>query len=78
MIDRRSEGQNSARERRLAGYEREGEPPAGVDMELLCQDRSGTYPLPFPCLWRDGRWINAATGEAIDAEVVGWRPARKA
>ena len=66
----------NTRERRLAEFDSEGEPTADVPMELLCQDRSGTYQLPFACLWRDGRWINAATGEAIGAEVVGWRTPR--
>ena len=66
----------STRERRIAEFDHEGAPPGDVQMELLCQDNSGTYRLPFPCIWRDGRWTNAATGEAIGAEVVGWRAPR--
>lgn len=64
------------RERRLADFEHQGAPPQGVEMEILCQDRAGTYRLPFPCAWREGRWTNARTGEAIDAMVVGWRATR--
>ena len=63
----------ATRERRLAEFDREGAPPADQQMELLCQDRSGTYQLPFLCTWLDGRWTNATTGEPIGAEVVGWR-----
>ena len=66
----------ATRESRLSEFEREGVPPANEKFELLCQDRSGTYRLPFLCAFVDGRWINAATGEAIDAEVVGWRAPR--
>jgi hypothetical protein len=66
----------NTRERRLAEFDSEGAPPGDVPMELLCQDRSGTYQLPFHCVWRDGHWTNAATGEAISAEVLGWREPR--
>ena len=63
----------TTREQRLAEFNGEGVPPAGQKLELLCQDNSGTYRLPFLWFWVDGRWVNAGTGEAIDAEVVGWR-----
>ena len=63
----------NTRERRLSEFDHEGAPPEGVAMELLCQDRSGTYPLPFRCIWRDGHWTNVTTGEPISADVVGWR-----
>ena len=66
----------ATRERRLAEFDSEGAPPAGEQMELLCQDNSGTYRLPFPCIYIEGRWTNARTGEIIDAEVVGWRAPR--
>jgi hypothetical protein len=29
--------------------------------------------LPFLCHWRDDDWWSAASGERIDAKVVGWR-----
>ena len=67
----------ATRERRLAEFDSAGEPPSGQKMELLCQDRSGTYRLPFACISIDGKWTNATTGEAIDAEVVGWRAPRQ-
>jgi hypothetical protein len=63
----------NTRERRLSEFDRDGAPPEDIQMELLCQDRSGTYQLPFLCVWREGRWTNVGTGEAIGAEVVGWR-----
>jgi hypothetical protein len=43
-------------------------------MEVLCEDNSGTYVLPFACHWVDGNWLNAAAGVAIEGAVVGWRP----
>ena len=66
----------ATRQRRIAEFDHEGSPPTDVDMEVLCQDRSGTYVLPFPCRYMEGRWINVRTGETIDAEVVGWRSRR--
>ena len=66
----------ATRERRLAEFDSEEPPPEGRKMELLCQDNSGTYLLPFLCVHTKGRWSNAGTGEAIDAEVVGWRTPR--
>ena len=62
----------TTRERRLAEFE-QGAPPTSQPLELLCLDKSGTYQLPFLCVWREGRWTNAETGDAIDSEVMGWR-----
>jgi hypothetical protein len=44
-----------------------------VPFEILCEDHNGTYLLPFLCHWTVGEWRNAATAEAIDARVIGWR-----
>ena len=48
-------------------------PADGLSVELLCEDKSGSYVLPFPCRWTDGGWHNGVTGVLIDARVVGWR-----
>ncbi len=60
-------------EHRLAEFNSGAPPDDGQRVELLCQDQSGTYKLPFLCVWREGRWTNAKTGEAIGSAVVGWR-----
>ena len=48
-------------------------PVTNAQVELLCEDKSGTYVLPFPCEWSGQEWRNANTSAAIDATVVGWR-----
>jgi hypothetical protein len=48
-------------------------PPMDKPMELLCEDNSGTYAVPYVCHWSDGLWRNSKTGLAIQADVVGWR-----
>ena len=48
-------------------------PVTNAQLELLCEDKSGTYVLPFPCVWSGQEWRNANTSAAIDATVVGWR-----
>ena len=49
----------ATRERRLAEFDGNGEPPADVPVQVLCEDHSGTYQLPFVCRWVDGEWRNA-------------------
>lgn len=61
------------RSERLAEFTTEGSPPAGDPMEVLCEDTSGTYPLPFACYWEAGEWHNADTDGQIEACVIGWR-----
>ena len=61
------------REHRLADFQSDGAPSPDVPMQLLCEDHCGTYTLPFACQWSSGRWLNAATGFAVEVDVVGWR-----
>jgi hypothetical protein len=61
------------RQRRIADFDSDGEPPAGYRMELLCEDQNGTYVLPFPCLWVDGAWRSTRSDHQIEAKVIGWR-----
>jgi hypothetical protein len=63
----------ATREKRLAQFDGIGEPPPGLPVEVLCEDHSGTYQLPFACRWVDGQWRNEKTGGAVEATVVGWR-----
>jgi hypothetical protein len=63
----------ATREKRLAQFDGSGEPPPGQAVEVLCEDHSGTYQLPFPCLYTDGKWHNQGSGDVVEATVVGWR-----
>jgi hypothetical protein len=66
----------ATRERRLAEFDGAGEPPAGLPVQVLCEDQSGTYQLPFACHYSNGLWRNHASGDALEATVIGWRFAR--
>lgn len=63
----------ATRERRLSQFDGNGEPPPGQAVEVLCEDHSGTYQLPFPCLYVDGKWHNQESGGLLEATVVAWR-----
>jgi len=63
----------ATRERRLAEFDGQGRPPPDQAVQVLCEDRSGTYQLPFPCRFVDGAWRNGTTGSPLEATVVGWR-----
>ena len=62
----------ATREKRLAQFDGNGEPP-DRPVEVLCEDHSGTYQLPFACRCIDGQGRNENTGSAVEATVVGWR-----
>ena len=63
----------ATRERRLAEFNGAGEPPPDQPVQVLCEDHSGTYQLPFACRWVDGEWRNNESGGPVEATVVGWR-----
>lgn len=63
----------ATRERRLADFNGEGNPPPSLSVEVLCEDHSGTYKLPFACRYVEGRWQNDEAGIALQATVIGWR-----
>lgn len=66
----------ATREKRLAQFDGNGEPTPDQLVEVLCEDHSGTYQLPFTCRFIDGQWRNHATGGAVEATVIGWRMPR--
>src|SRR5947209_18460039 len=66
----------ATRERRLAEFDGEGAPPPGEPVQVLCEDQSGTYQLPFACSFADGHWRNHESGGALEAAVIGWRHLR--
>jgi len=63
----------ATRAQRLAEFNGAGIPPEDLFAELLCEDKSGTYQLPFTCRWRAGAWENCETGDMVEATVIGWR-----
>jgi hypothetical protein len=63
----------ATREHRIGEFQT-APPIDGLSVELLCEDKSGTYSLNFPCRWRNGAWYGVATGTFIEAHVIGWRP----
>ena len=63
----------ATREKRLAQFDGNGDPPPDQPVEVLCEDHSGTYQLPFACRWIDGQWRNDRTGGMVEATVVAWR-----
>jgi len=67
----------ATRERRLAEFDGTGEPPVDTPVQVLCEDHSGTYQLPFACRWIDGEWRNSESGSTVEATVVGWRLPRR-
>jgi hypothetical protein len=62
----------ATRNDRLSKFTTEGDPPSGTPLKLLCEDHIGTYVLRFPCIQVGGCLRNAASGEAIVPDVVGW------
>ena len=63
----------ATREQRLAQFDGQGEPPPDQPVQVLCEDRSGTYQLPFACRFIDGAWLNDESGGKVEATVIGWR-----
>ena len=63
----------ATREKRLAQFDGLGAPPPEIPVEVLCEDHSGTYQLPFACRFVDGHWLNNQSGDAVEATVIGWR-----
>lgn len=63
----------ATRERRLAEFNGQGTPSPDQTVQVLCEDHSGTYQLPFACRFAEGKWRNAVTDDAVEATIVGWR-----
>ena len=50
----------ATREKRLAQFDGEGQPPPDLPVQVLCEDQSGTYELPFACRFTPtcSSWLN--------------------
>ena len=62
-----------ARSARLNDFITDVAPPSDILVELLCEDRVGTYLLPYLCRNTAEGFRNERTGELIQGLVVGWR-----
>lgn len=60
---------------RLAQFINDRMPREDEAVQLLCEDHSGTYTLPFLCRWAENHWVNIQTSRPIEAAVAGWRQA---
>ena len=63
----------ATRERRLAEFNGNGEPPPDQPVQVLCEDRQGRINYRFACRFIDGAWRNDKSGGTVEATVVGWR-----
>jgi hypothetical protein len=61
---------------RLEGFITDGHPGSGLQVQALAEDHVGTYVLPFPCERSGAEWRNGTTGEAVQAQIIGWREFR--
>jgi len=48
-------------------------PPPDLPVQVLCEDQSGTYELPFACSFSNGAWRNHESGGTLEATVIAWR-----
>jgi hypothetical protein len=55
----------ATRDKRLAEFNGEGQPPPDQPVQVLCEDHSGTYQLPFACRFIDGAWRNHDSGGPV-------------
>jgi hypothetical protein len=63
----------ATRNERLAGFNSEADPPESTQVRVLCEDHCGTFMLRFPCIFEDGAWKNAKTGEPLVSTVIAWQ-----
>jgi len=64
----------ATRESRLAQFS-QGIPKENRPLQILCEDQSGTYIVPYPCEWSEGAWRKVGSAKHIEATVIGWRVA---
>ena len=64
----------ATREARLAEFST-GTPKENRPLQILCEDNSGTYLIPYLCQWSDGAWRKVGSAKTIEATVIGWRTA---
>jgi hypothetical protein len=55
----------ATRDYRLAEFS-QALPPTQKLLQVLAEDHSGTYVLPFFCEWRDGEWHNPKGAKPLE------------
>jgi hypothetical protein len=48
-------------------------PKENRPLQILCEDKCGTYLVPYPCQRSDGAWRKVGSAKTIEATVIGWR-----
>jgi hypothetical protein len=64
----------ATRDYRLAEFSQD-QPPPNKLLQVLAEDHSGTYVLPFACQFHNGAWHNPKSTKPLEAIIVGWRKA---
>jgi hypothetical protein len=64
------------RSERLDDFVTDRPPQAGLHVQVLAEDHVGTYLLPFACVFVEGAWRNAGSGDVIEVNVIGWQAVR--
>jgi hypothetical protein len=64
----------ATREARLAEFS-QATPKENRPLQILCEDKCGTYIIPYLCQWSDGAWRKVGSAKTIEATVIGWRTA---
>ena len=62
----------ATREARLAEFS-QATPKENRPLQILCEDKSGTYLIPYLCQWSDGAWRKVGSDKNIEATVTGLR-----
>lgn len=63
----------ATRDQRLSAFKQDGFPPPDTPVQVLCEDKSGTYVPPFNCIYADGKWYGANQANSLEVTVVGWK-----
>jgi hypothetical protein len=61
------------REDRLKDFDTVRLPLNGEPTQILCEDHSGTYLVPYACEWSGNHWRGVKSNAPIEARVIGWR-----
>jgi hypothetical protein len=66
----------ATREARLAEFS-QGSPKENRPLQILCEDKSGTYIIPYLCQWSDGAWRKVGSAKlAYGAAILARRRER--
>jgi hypothetical protein len=55
---------------RLAEFSQDT-PKENRPLQILCEDKCGTYIIPYLCQWSDGAWRKVGSAKTIEATDMG-------